>query len=504
MPQFKQQKHFCFKRCVWQLLLFLISLNLIGQSFAQNPNEKGKASSSGNFNYIPYGNKPVELQTDGTSKPSRAEEIVKHNLERAYKALDPYAEKYGQKITEDAANEKERELTFGKLGPELNPLDKQGGHLNEAKSWNEYVTDSEIILNAETFPTCFEPRYIAEKKDRQLKPYDPLNALYAAACELNCPYIPPTLFTPPLNRNWQVVSYYWPEYQISVNKAGSQMIDPDIVGEGRGQKELYRNPTSIKEKNDPDRGEKKQIGLVSQMGIPANDPQKFKDPSYHQATSRFHLQQDGELRYPSAMRPNAFWRAANARRRRFLGYKRNQNCLFNALDPPTSERKIIANRYDQGVFAILARYPEIRKNTDQERYRFTAPEETNLDKIKQKGGDQFKSTLCASWRMGSNPSVYGELAKVDFTPRTDDKFKDYCLPGGYDLSGSMLSTEGTPALQADAARVVMAAIWFGSTEGAFSNLNKDGKRTDQLTYYKKRANSKVPRYVGLEENPGGQ
>ncbi|HMO16593.1 MAG TPA: hypothetical protein PKA63_02195 [Oligoflexia bacterium] len=428
---------------------------------------------------------------------TRAEKIVEKNVDRTYKVLNKFIDRHGERIAEEASNQKDREQRFGHPGPERNPLDRFNGRLDPVRSWNEYVMDSRVILKEETFPVCLEPRLIAEKKDGTVYPYDKLNSLYRLACEANCL---PSLLGP--NRNWQVFSYYWPEHQISVNRAGAQMIDPEIVQENRGPDELYRMPTSISEDTDNERGKIAQVRLLENMGIPATDAEKFKDPDYRRPTREFHLRQDGELRYPGAMRPNAFWRAANARLWPVFGYKTNPNCFFNAIDPPTSQRKIVANRYDQGIFAILARYPEVRRNTDRERYQYTSPAKINIEEYKDDNEKQFRESLCASWRMGTNQAVYGELGKLGFNAKVNRKYKDYCLPGGYDLSGSMVSTEGTPFLQADAARAVMAAIWFGSTNEQLRKMNSAGKRLSQFTFYQLRANSSVPRYVEQEENPG--
>jgi len=104
--------------------------------------------------------------------------------------------------------------------------------------------------------------------------------------------------------------------------------------------------------------------------------------------------------------------------------------------------------------------------------------------------------------MGTNSEYYQELEKVGFQQKNDKSMMDYCLPGGYDLSGSMVATPGTPNLQADAARVAMAAVWFGSEESAFKKMNTDKKRTTKYSFYEKRKSSSVNRYVGDETSPG--
>ncbi len=445
-----------------------------------------------NTQYKDYQHTGKPNDTTGT-----AEGIVADNIDRAYDKINEFVEQHGNRIGEMPKQVGERDRRFGHQSPQRHPLDRLDGKLDPARSWIEYTADSRTILNDLTFPQCMEPRLIAEKKNGNVTIHDPLNAAYAAACALNCPQL---LFV--ANRNWQVVSYYWPEYQVSVNKAGAQMIDPDIVNEDRGQKELYRIRTSISEETDSERGQAvKQYQLLMEMGIPT---EKFKNPDWHRAPREFFLRQDQELRYPSAMRPNAFWRAANNRRRFLLGYRFNDTCLFNALDLPTGQKKIIANRYDQGVYAILARYPEVRKRLDPRRYKYTSSQITNLELYKHNPSPtQFRENLCASWRMGTNPEVYGDLAKVGFQSLDDKDYLDYCLPGGYALSGSMVYPKNTPRLQADAARVVMAAIYFSNDSlNQIRQMNSGGKRLSKFTLYSNRRNSVVNRYVNFEVSPG--
>jgi hypothetical protein len=442
-----------------------------------------------------------------TGKPQNTEgklqDIVAENIDRAFGKINDYVEDHGNDLSRIPKESGTGVKRYGHDSPDVHPVDKmpkpeQQGRLDETRSWNEYTADSRVILNDQTFPQCLEPRLIAEKKNGSVTIHDPLNAAYAAACAANCPQL---LFV--ANRNWQVVSYYWPEYQMSVNKAGSQMIDPDIVNENRGRQELYRLPTSFSEDTSQQRGQRqRQYQIVNQMGITSS---KFKNPTWHRAPGEFFLRQDRELRYPSAMRPNAFWRAANNRRAFFAGYRFNETCLFNALDLPTGQKKVIANRYDQGIYALLARYPEIRKRTDPERYRYTSSEATNLNQYKNNSSSttQFRENLCASWRMGTNQRVYGDLEKVGFQSVNDKKYLDYCLPGGYSLSGSMVYPSNTPRLQADAARVVMAAIYFSNDSlNQISNMNRGGKRLSKFTLYSERKNSSVNRYVNFETNPG--
>jgi hypothetical protein len=434
----------------------------------------------------------------------RLESIVKKNIDRAEQAL-PKMEQKMEEVGEFIRGQKNADQHYGQEGPSVNPLDKNGGHLDKDESWSEYVADSMVTLNRETFPQCLEPRLVAEYNG-QHRYWDIPNIAMGLACEFNChlhvPFVNPIYYT----QHWKVISYYWPEYQISVNKSGAQMIDVDIVPEMRGELELYRKPTARKEDRDPEqiRGEDQQLDMLDRMGIPRS---AYKDPTYHKEGEEYHLQQDGEVRYGSSMRTNVDAQSAHDRPDRYLGYDSSPKCLFNALNVKTDEKKVIHNRFDQGIYAVAARYPETRLMLDQRRYRLTSPQAMKLDDYKQETPLQFRESLCASWRMGSNQAVYGDLEKVDFKPVNSAAYRDYCLPGGYDLSLSMLYLENTPRLQADAARAVMSAIAFSSKQAQYARMNREPIRPNYYTMYEKRTSSSVDRYVGsgikqIESNPG--
>ena len=463
------------KYCIFAVIIFL-------NSFIFSFNLNAQTTS-----WEPY----KEHDPNWEAGSERHERIVKKNIDRTYPLINDFVRRHGEKKAVQVSQQKNRKNRFNNPGPEEHPLDQMGGKLDQAKSWHEYKMDSLTILNAETFPVCLEPRLVAERGNDTL---NALNPAIASRCATKCP---PLLF---YRQHWRVISYYWPQYQISINKAGAQMIDPAIVDPQEAGNKLYRIRTAQSEDNtDNRRHREKQLELLRQMGIPSSD---FKNPEYHRAGQEFHLQQDGEVRYPRAMRPNAFWRAADARTMLPFGWVFNPACFYDALDPPTGKKKVVANSFDQGTYAVLARYPEVRKRTDGTRYRYTTPTASSLENYKHFTPPQFKQSLCASWRMQSNPQVYGALEKVGFSAQGGNRYKDFCLPGGLDLSGSMVHAESTPLLQADAARAAMAAIWFSSDSGQFRNFNQEDRRLPKFSLYENRDSRKRDRYVNLKTNPG--
>jgi hypothetical protein len=435
----------------------------------------------------------------------RVNQIIQKNIQRNINALPKMEQKIKDDIAPWVSTQKEQEGIDGIPGPEANPLDKLQGHLDQARSWNEYAVDSKVILSDETFPQCLEPRLVAEYEGSH-KYVDPLNILTGLACEFNChDHAFLGLIDPVYQfQKWKAISYYWPEHQISINKSGAQMIDPDIVRENRGPQELYRQPTAQREDSDPIRGEDVQLDMLDRMGFPRS---QYKDPDYHKPGKDYQLQQDGEVRYGSSMRTNLDAQAAHKRPPFIQGWETSEACLFNALNVKTDKKKVIHNRFDQGIYAITARYPETRKTLDPKRYQYTSVQAIQLSQYKQDTPNQFRESLCASWRMASNPEVYGDLAKVGFTGVNDPAYKTYCLPNGEALSGSMTFLENTPRLQADAVRAVMSALYFGSDKQQLKQMNKEPVRPNWYTLYEKRENSSVPRYVGsgyksVEFNPG--
>lgn len=418
---------------------------------------------------------------------SRAQEIVGENIDRAFEKINEYVQRHGNEIAVIPDERGDREERFGHDSPERNPLDIRGGKLGRVQSWHEYMSDSRTLLNVETFPVCLEPRIIARRGNFFL---NAMNPALASTCRAHCP---PLLF---YDQDWMVVSYYWPETVMSVNRAGAQMIDPAIVDENMGF-ELSRMMTSIKEDfTETDRNRIEQINLLRRMGVRM---ELFRNPDYRTAPREFHLRQQGTLRYPRAMRPNAFWRAADARPASILGYGLNRSCFLDALDPPTGFKRVVRSSFDQGRYAVLARYPELRRRVDEERSSMTE-DYRNLEAFR----NDYSGTLntpCAGWRLDSNPEVYGELSRIGVQPVRGPRYKDYCLPGGGELSGSMVQNHRAPRLQADAARAVMAAIWFSSDKGPFRDFNPENRRMSKFSLYRNRDWIPRPRYVGLSVNP---
>jgi hypothetical protein len=65
----------------------------------------------------------------------------------------------------------------------------------------------------------------------------------------------------------------------------------------------------------------------------------------------------------------------------------------------------------------------------------------------------------------------------------------------------MVQDKRAPKLQADAARAVMAAIWFSSDKGPFRDFNPENRRMSKFSLYRNRDWLPRPRYVGLAVNP---
>jgi hypothetical protein len=434
------------------------------------------------------------------------EKAVQKNVKRAYQRINSFARKYGKDAAEIATKRGKNRNLFGHQAPDRHPLDKYDGHLPAPVARIEYATDSVAMLSPHTFGSCLEPRLVTQR-DGFPAP-DVLNAHYGVACYTNCILLPLLVGRLDLaNQDWKVFSYYWPQTQIAVNKAGAQVIDPTTFGESYGQR-LSRIRTSLTEYGN-EQAEEELQRYIKNLGL---ETSKFKDLPQRTPGREFFLQEDAsdwmaETRYAGAMRTNVGWRAANARERLNDGWQPNDRCLFNALDPRTNEQKIVSYRYDQGVFALFARYPEIRKIVDLKRYEATT---LPADNIQQAKNDKtFQQSLCASFRMKQIPSVYGGLDRVGFKAGGGKQsHMDYCLPNGGELSGSMVSTSDMPTLQADGVRATMAALVFGSksfldklgarARSGTAKFGLDDKtlRINEFTLYQKRHSKTRARYAG--------
>ena len=466
-------------------------------------------------------NSDYQPPTNFPQGENRAEEITVNNIKRSYQLFNQFKKQHGESISSiPKLRGKERQL-YGHQAPAQHPLDKYDGHLPNPVSWLEYITDSVTILQRETFNSCLEPRAVVEKVGATIVPHDLANApAFAVACMINCPSIdnPFPFNLTLLKQDWKVHSYYWPQNQVSVNKAGAQMIDPTMFGEQYGSK-LSRSVTQQTEKNGNENGENELNAYIKSMGI---DTSVFKDLPKRVPGEELFLQDDwtsadDAIRFPGAMRPNAFWRAANARPRSQAGYSVNDRCLFDALDPPTKDNKIVSYRYDQGMFGLFARYPELRAIVDKKRYSATTiPSRT----IREAAEDEsYKTNLCASYRMQQLGDLYTGLKRVGFSAGgSKPTHMDYCMPGGGELSGSMTANAYLPELQADALRAAMGMVVFGSqpmlralagqSRGGLSatGLNDDELRVNQFTLFRERHSKNRPRYYanGVAMQPFGQ
>lgn len=435
------------------------------------------------------------------------EKAVRKNIDRAYKHLNSFARKYGKDAAEIATKRGKNRNLLGHQAPDRHPLDQFDGHLPAPVARVEYATDSAAMLSMHTFGSCLEPRLVTQR-DGFPAP-DVANIHYGLACYSNCILLPLLIGRFDLaDQDWKVYSYYWPQTQIAVNKAGAQVIDPTMFGEQYGQR-LGRIRTSMTEFQAVEQGEQELQRYIENLGL---DTSKFKDLPQRTPGREFFLQEDAsdwmsEIRYAGAMRTNVGWRAANARERLNDGWQPNDRCLFNALDPRTNEQRIVSYRYDQGVFGLYARYPEIRRLVDRKRYEATTIRAQNIQGAK--ADTSFRDSLCASYRMQQLPNVYGGLERVGFERGGNKQsHMDYCLPNGGELSGSMVSTADMPTIQADGVRATMAALVFGSesmlqklgaqarsSEAKFG-LNDNRLRINEFTLYQQRHSKNRNRYSG--------
>jgi hypothetical protein len=220
--------------------------------------------------------------------------------------------------------------------------------------------------------------------------------------------------------------------------------------------------------------------------------ERYRPPAGYSLGSYMHTQMDYNgmhdgIRYVGFWRPNAMWRAANSRPRggsRTLGWSAEPRCLFNALDLPTSQKRIIANYYEQRVYRWASQYPEFRRLVDPVRYRFTTPPFGNI--FQAASDTTYQESLCPSWRM-LRSELYDSLERLGIEEGGSPLYKDYCLlRSAGQLDGSMTANAFMPPLQQDAIRAAMGAIWMGSSLSALRTQNSFNKRLVKFTLYRHR------------------
>ena len=341
---------------------------------------------------------PPDLKAPQVERLSNAtketEKRIKYSL-KEFEKRQEVGEKAGKLIKQHG---KERTITVaGKTFEEMpaeNPLDKNGGW--ESQWQEEYTTkdSKQVILNDETFLSCFEERFVDDKlyqNECALRcANDPgRTGLAEDADEIDqtlgrlglcvqCEELPPFIPCVPIRNHFYVSESYFPVYQVAANKSGSRSIKVDAFPGTDGKPEFLRNAT--KQRYDS-LGKQLVEQAFSQLGLTGGEPIKW--PDWHKPSEKeFFLQKneqgmmgngDPQEYYSTTYQTNVHAQSTRDRPKgipRVWGYEWEDKCAFSTLDDPSKD--IVLNASDgtrDYMFASMA--AEFTRNVNQEAYRAT-------------------------------------------------------------------------------------------------------------------------------------
>ena len=196
------------------------------------------------------------------SKLGDAEKLVKEHIEKVMGEEKRY-ESYGKEIAEKAKQDSKAGNAFGHQAAKKHPWDPTGNPLSQM----DYFLDSFFSLDARVLNafnwsaawSCFEPKLLAKAMNgREIVRYEgPGNEDLVAECRFKCvnrrqhiPFDRGSLigmfiydaigcFNDPdpwgyTENGYEVVEYWFPEYQISINNFGINRIKPEQLSPSGG------------------------------------------------------------------------------------------------------------------------------------------------------------------------------------------------------------------------------------------------------------------------------
>jgi hypothetical protein len=366
------------------------------------------------------------------------------------------AESRGKKIAEKAKRDALAETYRGLGGRQEKGAKKHPWLKSQPEGVNprwdqDYTEDSLLLqsvlpddgpaLNTASVWSCFEPQLVAQGCWRDNAQWAMWNRQYvamepdlAALCAISCPPIP---FTTSWRENcWQVVQYWWPEYQVAINNYGLNRVNPRTLTPETGQQFLLQQLLARK-KQIPEPRMKRDLERDYKLSLA-----KFKEPNrdkprFGQGMWGGYAQPDFEdKQFGHIYRTKLSAQTSDAKKNTRWGWLWDSDSIFDAFPPKTREKHRYSLSTEWGLFEAFTVWP---------RYSYELPGTRHMEalhgqwgNLSQRAKDDknpfWKTKGAMAYRIQRWPDPFNPLQKIlKLSPDQNELLKEAVYKGGQEL-----------------------------------------------------------------------
>jgi hypothetical protein len=436
----------------------------------------------------------------------KAEDLVKKHIDQVLGELPNFEESYGKEISNKAVQDAVAGNVFGIEGPRKHPWADTGNSMS-SMDWflDSFFNLDARMMNAWNWSqawSCFEPKLLAKSDGITFVKYPgPDDPTLFAACRAKCPWYDPKMTTPvsipfsrydpwPLNmigaawyslvfgcappdsdiwgydqgspRNpgqgmgngYEVVEYWFPEYQVEINNYGINRIRPeDLSGTGAQftRQALLAAKEGIPESKIRSEAEKSYPFDLSQAELvqPRTDPYKGQGVS----TSANVTQEDKS--YAHIVRTWLSVTMGSKKLNTEAGWEVDpQNSLYDALPKKAEEHDPVNVWTEYGMFDVLTSIPHFsyRVRPDIMNALFGSPAPVTQKVVQDP--PFYQNQGAAAYRVARWGDYFGVLQdNFKIQPNANAALKEAVYKGGYELFPLVTRNIGFGAPQISSAAV---------------------------------------------------
>ena len=408
----------------------------------------------------------------------RAEEITKKHLEKVLQRFPQY-EGYGEEIGKEIVKDGKAGNVMGQEAAKEHPWAMAGNMNSEL----DYYLDSFFNLDARPENatnwsqawSCFEPKLLAKAKNGRtvVDVAGPDNGDLVAECRSKCinhveqiPYERGSIIGAIMYRalgcgadpdpwgylenGYEVVEYWFPEYQVSINNYGINRIRPETLSEGGQQftrKALLAQKLGLPEQ---------QIRQGADESYPMDTSaaklvEPRQDPFLGQGMSQEHLE---DKAYGHVVRTWLSTNMGDRKKNTSAGWEVDPEfSLYDAL-PRTREQHDAANIWTEyGMFDAITSIPHFSHRIRPDAMKALFGDKSPISEAAKKQKPFWQSQGAAAFRVQRWPDLFKPLQeKFEIQGDSKEVLKEVVYKGGHELFPLVTNVSGfgTPALSAGA------------------------------------------------------
>lgn len=363
------------------------------------------------------------------------------------------AESRGRRIAEQAKRDALAETYRGLGGKQEKGAKKHPWLYSQPEGVNprwdqDYTEDSLLMqsvlpdggpaLNTSAVWSCFEPQLVAQHSYLG-QCFNRVNVAaqpdLALACRATCPQLL-WMTLAGLDNCYQVVQYWWPEYQVAINNYGLNRVNPQALTPETGQQFLLQQLLARK-RQIPELRMKNDLERDYQLSLA-----KFKEPNRNKprfgqgmwggfAQPDFEDKQFGHL-----YRTKIAAQTSDAKRNSPFGWRWNSDSIFDAFPPKTNDKHRYALSTEWGVFEAFTVWP---------RYSYELPGTRHMQALHGQWGNlsqrakdhrnpPWKRRGAMAYRIQRWPDPFNPLQKIlKLSPDQNELLKEAVYKGGQEL-----------------------------------------------------------------------